>query len=124
MRIIGVVGTVLSIVFALSLGFALAAGGGVSIGEYALVACLFDLFAIGLGVAAFRARNRPRVAAGVVLSLAIAYLVSYALAFGETSRLKGDQLHVLVGASLAAAVFALSFLLARRTRSLSNALPS
>lgn len=121
MRIIGVIGIVLSVVFALSLGFALASEGSVSIGEYAVVACAFDAFAIGLGLAGLRARSRPKIATGVVLSLAIVYLACYALAFGETSRITGNQLHMPVGASLAAAVFMLSVSLARRPRSLSDA---
>jgi hypothetical protein len=127
MRVFGVIGIVMSVLFIISLLTAIASNGGISKEEFAPVAYLFGVFAAIMCAAAARSGRVPAKFASAVLGLGLVYLALYSIEWAVSEkqsyrkryesrsyRVKTDDLNVAAGIALSIGALATGSWLARK----------
>ena len=118
MRAVGILGLVLSVLFLISLLFAIGTGGGISKDEFALVAYLFGAFVVIMGVSAIRAPGASAKLAGTVLALGLLFVVLFFVdqeyAGPDEYSINAGDWSVVAGVPLSVAAIALGWSLFRR----------
>jgi hypothetical protein len=119
-------GMVLSVLFLVSLLFAIGSEGAASKGEFSPVVYVFGAFVVILCVSAIRTRGASTKLAGTVLGLGLLFVALYTAewklpdnrslsqpAESRSYRISGDDWSVVAGVPLSFAVIALGWSLSR-----------